>query len=310
MHSSLPLRAVEVIDRIRARGMVPGLWLEPEVVGVTSPIATSLPNDAFFVRNGHRLIENDRFHLDLRHPAARAHLDEVVDRLVGNAGHRLLQARLQHQPGPGTDAGGPSLGLGPARAQPRPARLARRRRGRHPQLTLENCAAGGMRVDYAMLSRLQLQSTSDQQDYRRYPPIAAAAAMAIAPEQAASWSYPQPDFSDDAIAYTMSTGMLGRLYLSGHLDRMTPAQLALVREGVASVPSTCDRSSPARCRSGRSACRGGRTAGSVTACATRPRPSSRCGAANPAKDRVRLAHPGPSARSSCCTRGRPTHAPR
>jgi hypothetical protein len=35
-----------------------------------------------------------------------------------------------------------------------------------------------MRTDYAMLSRLQLQSTSDQQDFLRYPAIAAAAPAA------------------------------------------------------------------------------------------------------------------------------------
>lgn len=32
-----------VLDRIRERGMVPGLWLEPEVVGVRSPVAAELP---------------------------------------------------------------------------------------------------------------------------------------------------------------------------------------------------------------------------------------------------------------------------
>ena len=135
-------------------------------------------------------------------------------------------------PGAGTDSTGPSLGaglLGHSRALLDWLDGVARR---HPLLTLENCASGGMRVDYAMLSRLQLQSTSDQQDYRRYPPISAAAAMAITPEQAASWSYPQPEFSDDAIAHTMSTGLLGRLYLSGHLDRMTEPQLALVTDGV------------------------------------------------------------------------------
>ena len=38
----------EVLDCIRAEGMVPGLWLEPEVVGVRSPVADRLPPDAFF----------------------------------------------------------------------------------------------------------------------------------------------------------------------------------------------------------------------------------------------------------------------
>lgn len=33
----------EVLDRIRERGLLPGLWLEPEVIGVRSPMAKSCP---------------------------------------------------------------------------------------------------------------------------------------------------------------------------------------------------------------------------------------------------------------------------
>jgi alpha-galactosidase len=89
-----------------------------------------------------------------------------------------------------------------------------------------------MRMDYAMLSRLQLQSTSDQQDPLRYPPIAAAAPLSMLPEQAASWAYPQADMSAEEIAFTLCTGLAGRLYLSGRLDAMSHAQRDLVAEGV------------------------------------------------------------------------------
>jgi alpha-galactosidase len=89
-----------------------------------------------------------------------------------------------------------------------------------------------MRTDYALLARLQLQSTSDQQEFLRYPPIAAAAPAAITPEQAAIWAYPQPEFSDDEIAFTMASAMLGRVHLSGHVDRMSGAQRDMVAEAV------------------------------------------------------------------------------
>jgi alpha-galactosidase len=89
-----------------------------------------------------------------------------------------------------------------------------------------------MRTDYALLARLQLQSTSDQQDFLRYPPIAAAAPAAMTPEQAASWAYPQPDFTDDEIAFTLCTAMLGRVHLSGHLDQMSRQQRELVAAAV------------------------------------------------------------------------------
>ena len=52
---------------------------------------------------------------------------------------------------------------------------------RHPQVTFESCASGAMRSDFARLARLDLQSTSDQQDPLLYPPIAAGAPMLMPP---------------------------------------------------------------------------------------------------------------------------------
>ena len=40
-------------------------------------------------------------------------------------------------------------------------------------LIIENCSSVGLRMDYAMLSRYSIQSTSDQDDYRLYATIAA-----------------------------------------------------------------------------------------------------------------------------------------
>ena len=42
-----------------------------------------------------------------------------------------------------------------------------------------------MRIDYAMLSRHSIQSTSDQEDYIKYATIAANAPSGLTPEQAA-----------------------------------------------------------------------------------------------------------------------------
>lgn len=222
----------EVLGRIRDRGMTPGLWLEPEVVGVRSPVAEKLPPEAFFQRDGGRVAEHGRHHLDLRHPAAAGHLDDVVDRLVEELGVGYLKLDYNIDPGPGTDRDADSVGAGLLGHNRAHLAWLDRLLDRHPDLTLENCASGAMRMDHALLARMQLQSTSDQQDFLRYPPIAVAAPMSAPPEQTASWAYPQPEMTDEEIAFTMCTGMLGRLYLSGHLDRMSPAQRDLVRAGV------------------------------------------------------------------------------
>ncbi|GLW31004.1 glycoside hydrolase family 36 protein [Actinoplanes regularis] len=222
----------EVLGRIRDHGLTPGLWLEPEVIGVRSPVADKLPDAAFLQRGGARVVEHGRYHLDLRHPAAVAHLDEVVDRLVEQLGAGYFKLDYNVDPGTGTDVDADSPGAGLLGHNRAHLDWLDRVRDRHPGLILENCASGAMRADYALLSRMQLQSTSDQQDFRLYPPIAVAAPLSILPEQAASWAYPQPEMTDEEIAYTMCTGMLGRLYLSGRLDRMSADQLELVRDGV------------------------------------------------------------------------------
>lgn len=221
-----------VVDAIRGAGMVPGLWLEPEVVGVRSPLAASLPDEAFLQRHGTRVTEQGRHLLDLRHRDVVKHLDEVVDRLVDEFGAGYFKLDYNVTPGVGTDLDAESAGDG---------LLAQNRAHldwldgvleRHPGLVIENCASGAMRADYALLSRLDLQSTSDQQNPLLYPPIAAGALVGITPEQAANWAYPQPDMTDEEIVFTLCTGLAGRLYLSGKLDGMTTAQTDLVARGV------------------------------------------------------------------------------
>ena len=147
--------------------MVPGLWLEPEVVGVRSPVASRLPVQAFFTRRGQRVAENGCYHLDLRHPAAVKHLDETVDFLVGDMRIGYLKLDYNINGGPGTDAGGLSAGAGLLGHNRAHLDWLAGVLDHHPGLAIENCASGGMRMDYAMLPRLQLRSTSDQQDLLR-----------------------------------------------------------------------------------------------------------------------------------------------
>lgn len=218
----------EIVDA----GMRPGLWLEPEVVGVRSPLADRLPADAFFSRGGRRLTETGRHHLDYRCPAVREHMDAVVDRLVGGMGVRYLKLDFNISMAPGTDARDASPGVGLLGHQRAYLAWLDAVLDRHPGLLLENCASGGMRTDYAMLSRLSLHSTSDQRDLHAYAPIAAAAPSAVTPEQGASWAYPQPEHTAEEASFTLVNALLGRVCLSGHLDRMSPEQRARVRAAV------------------------------------------------------------------------------
>ena len=231
--SRFPQGIEEVLGHIRGRGMVPGLWLEPEVVGVRSPVAEKLPAEAFFSRGGQRVVEHGRYQLDFSHPAARQHLDSVVDHLVGELGVGYLKMDYNINIGPGTERGEMSAGAGLLAHNRAFLQWADQLLARHKALTIESCASGAMRKDYATLSMLQLQSTSDQQNFLLYPAISVAVPVAVAPEQAAVWAYPQPGWKDDEVTFTLCNALLGRVHLSGHLDKMSEAELGRVAEGVA-----------------------------------------------------------------------------
>ncbi|GAB7190690.1 hypothetical protein NUM3379_13960 [Kineococcus sp. NUM-3379] len=222
----------EVFDRIRARGMVPGLWLEPEVAGVRSTRARELPDEAFFTRDGHRVFENERYQLDLRHPAVLAHLDATVDRLVERYGIGYFKFDHNINAAPGTDVDADSPGEGMLAHNRAVSAWLDGLFARHPHLVVENCSSGGLRVDHAQLSRLSIQSTSDQDDLLLYAPIAAAAPSVLTPEQAAVWAYPQAGMDPELLAFTMANAMLSRVHLSGLLNRMEQGDLAAVRAAV------------------------------------------------------------------------------
>lgn len=222
----------EVFEAVRQAGMRTGIWLEPEMIGVRSPLALTLPSQAFFQRSGERVVEHERYQLDFRHPAAVAHVDSVVDRLVADFGIEYLKLDYNVNIGSGTDCDGASAGHGLlSHARAYQAWLGRLL-DRHPHVLIENCASGGMRMDYALLAIAQLQSVTDQQDMLRMPAIAASAPTAVIPEQGAIWSYPQPDHTDAEIVFTMVTSLLARVHLSGHIDKMSPEQIRLVREAI------------------------------------------------------------------------------
>lgn len=218
---------------VRDHGMGLGLWLEPEVIGVRSPLASSLPDDAFIRRHGERVCDSGRFLLDFRSQSARDHVTGTVDRLIDEFGVTFFKFDYNTVPGVGADDGTGSAGAGLLSHCRAYLDWLDDLRRRHPDVMIENCASGAMRADYAQLSRLDLQSTSDQCDPVVYAAIAAGAGMTILPEQQGNWGYAQPEMDDETAVFTLASGILGRLYLSGFIDRMNDARLALVRDAVA-----------------------------------------------------------------------------
>ena len=212
--------------------MVPGVWLELEVMGINCEKAKKAPDDWFFVRHGKRVYDRSRYQLDFRNPEVIAHVNEVIDRVVNEYGVGYIKMDYNIEPGIGTELSADSVGAG---------LLAHERAylawldsvfAKYPDLVIENCSSGGLRIDYALLSRYSIQSTSDQEDYREYATIAANACAGLTPEQAAVWSYPQRDGDGEETVYNMVNAMLLRIHQSGHLAELSGERFNLVKEGI------------------------------------------------------------------------------
>lgn len=221
-----------VTDYILKKGLIPGIWIEIEVMGINCPLAKDLPDDWFFCRHGKRVQERSRYQLDFRNPKVRKYADDTIDRLVRDYGVGYFKIDYNIEPGIGTDVNADSCGDGLLNHERAYLKWLDDVLARHPGLIIENCSSGGMRMDYALLSRLSIQSTSDQADYKYNCTIAANAPSALTPEQAAVWSYPMNTGDDEEVVFNMINAMLLRIHQSGHMVNISPKRRALVKEAI------------------------------------------------------------------------------
>lgn len=223
----------EVMDYIRSKGMVPGVWLELEVMGIHCPKADKVPKEWYFTRHGQKVYDRSRYQLDFRNPEVTAFATGVIDRLIQEYGVGYIKMDYNIEPGIGTEWKADSFGdglLGHERAYLAWLDGIFRK---YPDLIIENCSSGGLRMDYAMLSRYSIQSTSDQENFERYATISANCPSALTPEQAAVWSYPLAESSREEVVFNMVNAMMLRIHQSGQLTEISPEKLALVKEGIA-----------------------------------------------------------------------------
>jgi alpha-galactosidase len=220
-----------VLDQIRQAGMVPGLWLEPEVAGERSLLAQK-PDDWFLVRHGKRVLKNSRLLLDFRNPGVRNYLDQVIARLVNEYGVGYIKMDYNVDSLQGTELNADSFGQGLLEHNRAHLAWIDGMMARYPDLIVENCGSGGGRMDYAMLSRVQMQSMTDQEDYLKLPAILVGTSAAVLPEQLAIWSYPMQNSDPDAASFNMVTAAMCRIHQSGRLDQLSADAWKQVAEGI------------------------------------------------------------------------------
>ena len=222
----------KVFDYIKSKGMHPGIWLEIEVIGINCPILNEFNDDCFFVRHGKRVVNRGRYHLDFRNEKVRRFASDVVARVVEEYGAEYIKFDYNITPGVGTEVDADSFGDGLLEHNRAYLDWIRELKEKYPDLILENCSSGGLRMDYAMLGEHHIQSVTDQEEFEKTAHIAAAVPTAVLPEQAGIWAYPLAKSSDDDVSVNITNGLLQRLYLSGQILDLDENGLRLVKEGI------------------------------------------------------------------------------
>ena len=232
-----------VLQKIKQAGMNPGLWLEPEVAGVNSKLAVQHP-DWFFMRHGKRVLKNSRYLLDFRRPEVRFYLTQVIDKLVREYGVGYIKMDYNVDSLQGTEAHADSVGQGLLEHNRAYLAWIDQVLDQYPELILENCGSGGGRMDYAQLSRFQIQSVTDQEDYLKLPAILTGSSVAVLPEQLAVWSYPIAESDSAQASFNMVTAMMCRIHQSGRLDKLSTNAFRQVVAGLDQYKKTLRKHLP------------------------------------------------------------------
>lgn len=228
----------KVIDYIHSKNMGAGLWIEIEAMGKDCQILKEFDDDCFFTFDNKKILNHSRYQLDFANEKVYEYALEVIKRLVNEYKLDYLKIDYNTDAGVGNDKYSSSLGEGLYRHNIAYLKWLKEIHELYPNLTIENCASGGNRMDYATLSICPIQSTSDQTDYKKYPYISGSSLTAVTPEQDAVWSYPvdtlHKDFklTNESVILNMVNAMLGRIHLASDLSKLSNEQFSLVKEGV------------------------------------------------------------------------------
>jgi len=214
-----------VADSIRAHGMIPGLWFEPETCGKDADIYQK--EEMLLTRDGFPITTDRRRFLDMRKKAVIRHLDKQLINCLKENGFGYLKVDYNDNIGLGCD-GEESLGENLRQHMECSREFYRKIRRELPDLVMENCSSGGHRLEESMMELFSMASFSDAHECVSGPIIAANLHRAILPAQSQIWAVLRADAEDKRLRYVLAGTFLGRMCLSGDVDLLSEKQWNLV----------------------------------------------------------------------------------
>ena len=214
---------------LRDRGIIPGIWMEFECTGTGSKYFDSKYDDMHLKNNGNVIVgvvnkSRKESFWDFTNPDSYKLLkSQVIDFLKEN-GFGYLKVDYNANIGNGCD-GAESKGEGLRLHLEKVREFFADIKKEIPDIIIENCSSGGMRLDPSMLSVSGMCSFSDAHECIEFPIIAANLHYLVPPCQSQVWNVLKPEFDDNRFGFTISAGFLGRICWSGDVMGLSSEQM-------------------------------------------------------------------------------------
>lgn len=215
---------------IRQRGIIPGLWMEPEHVSKETNAFHETEHQ--LKRDGQPLTMGVRRGWDLHDPWVTQYIDDRVIGLMEEAGFGYLKIDYSETLGIGVDHPD-GLGEGIRVHGQGTHAMFDRISSKLPDLVIEICSAGGHRMEASLLQRSSMSSFSDAHEVVEIPIVAAAVHRLVLPRQSQIWAVLHQDDSPERMAFSLAATFLGRMCLSGDILDLDQTQLDQVRKTIA-----------------------------------------------------------------------------
>ncbi len=216
-------------DYVRSKGMIPGVWFEMDAI--TSGSKHFNETEHILKKDGMPLTVGGRRFWDMEDPWVKSFLEEKVIKLLKESNFGYVKIDHNEPYGIGCD-GAESLGEGLRRKIAATQKFFEKMKKEIPDLVIENCAAGGHRLEPSMMKLCSMASFSDAHETTAIPLIAANLHRVIRPEQSQIWAVLRAADSKERIEYSLAATFFGRMCLSGDIYDLTDEQWAVVDEGI------------------------------------------------------------------------------
>ncbi len=242
---------------IRDAGVLPGMWIEAEAVGAHSLLRAAHPEAMAHSVEGRRADPSYRVQTEsldpadptflgyvcLGSPAGRAHVLESMSTLITTTGARWIKLDFNIDPDAGctrTDHGH-GAGDGLLRHYEGLYAVLDEVRERHPDLLLESCSSGGLRIDLGLARHVHGFFLSDPDYTEHHLQVLWGVRHLLPPIGILHWSwsqwrgdYPPSDLdwanlSADDFDTTLRAAMLHRFGVSLRLPELRPDLLERLR---------------------------------------------------------------------------------